>query len=167
MLHRSMLAPPLLALMLAACSSTEGYPSLLPRPAESQSLEEPAPAPEAPVAPNPAIDARIGTALQTLDQRIAAFDEAAKRAARPITAAAGAPAGSDRWLDAQVALAELDAARSSTQDISGELQDIAAERALALEPDYPALDAAVERARAAVAAQLDRITQLQQGLAPA
>lgn len=158
---------PLLALVTAGCASTEGtYPSLAPRPAEEQSFAEPeAPPPEV-AAPDPALDARITKALQTLDQRTAAFDAAAVRAAAQVSRAGRSAAGSDLWLDAQVALAELDSARSATLEVASDLEDSASERAVALAPDYPSLDQAVAKARAISEAQGKRIAELQRGLAP-
>jgi MoxR-like ATPase len=164
---RSLLAPPLLGLIAAGCTTAEHYPSLLPRAAETQSSAEPvAPPPAASIA-DPALDARITATLRKLDASVAAFDAAAIRAARQVGAARGSPAGSEAWLDAQVALAELDGLRSATREVVTDLDVIAGERATALAPDYPALDAAIERSRAASDAQGARIAELQGMLAPA
>jgi hypothetical protein len=164
---RSLLTPPLLGLLASACAVSDSYPSLLPRAAEKQSLAEPvAPAPEAAVA-DPALDVQIAQALRTLQERTAAFDAAATRAATRVAAAGRSPAGSEAWLDAQVALAELDTARSATLDVVSTLDDLAGTRAMALAPDYPALTAALDRARAKGDAQRARIIELQGVLAPA
>lgn len=159
--------PLALGLLAAGCAAPGSYPSLLPRAAESQSLEEPAaPPPQAPDA-DPALDARIASVLQTLDERVAAFDAAADTARRQVALAGRAPAGSTVWFDAQLALAELDTLRSATLELASPLDDLASERALAVGIDYPPLTAAAEKVRAAGAAQATRIGELQKGLAPA
>ena len=165
---RTLFALPLLGLLATACASTRSdYPSLLPRAAETQSLAEPAtPAPE-PVIADAGLDAQIAEALRKLEESVAAFDAAAARAATRVAAAGKAPAGSEAWLDAQVTLAELDSARSATLGIASNLDDLSGTRAMALDPEYPALAAAGERARAAGEAQRARITTLQNALAPA
>ncbi|MDF2495647.1 hypothetical protein [Sphingomonas sp.] len=164
---RALPAPLALLFILAGCTSQANYPSLLPRPAETQSLEEPAPVAPEPPQPNPALDAQIATALATLAERVSAFDAAANRAERQIKGARGAAVGSDAWLDAQVTLAELDSLRSSTGDLAIQLDDLAQERAVTLGTEYPPLTAASAQVRAAVAAQVARITALQGQLAPA
>ncbi|WBH16227.1 hypothetical protein [Sphingomonas radiodurans] len=166
MLLRSLPALSIAVLSLTACAGREAYPSLLPRTAETRTFDEPAAPPPAAVVADPALDARIATAERMLSERAAAFDAAAARAARQVTAAGRSPAGSEAWLDAQVALAELDTLRSSTQELVTDLEEVAAERATALTPDYPALDAAIERVRVAAAAQVARIAALQGALAP-
>jgi hypothetical protein len=164
---RALLAPLALGLFAAGCAAPGSYPSLLPRAAESASLEEPVvSAPSAPAA-DPALDARIAAVLKTLAERTAAFDIAATAAERQVARAGNAPAGSEAWLDAQVALAELDAGRSATVEIGSDLEDLASERALALSPDYASLTAALEQVRAAAQSQAARIAALQARLAPA
>jgi hypothetical protein len=153
---------------LAGCAVPEGpYPSLAPRPAEKLGFDEPAVAPPAPVAPDPALDARLATNARDRGAAAQAFDQAASRAQRLAAAARGAKAGSDRWLDAQTALAELDALRARHQDALGVLEDLAATRAESLEPAYPALEQALETARATSIAQTRRIDTIAAGLAPA
>jgi hypothetical protein len=161
------LAVSLLALGLAGCATPRNYPSLLPRAAEKTNLGEPVPPPPAEAIADPVLDARIAAAVRVLDERAAAFDAAAVRAGRQVTSARRAPAGSAAWLDAQVALAELDTLRSSTQESVTDLDEMANDRATALDPEYPALDAAIARARTVVEAQLKRIADLQGALAPA
>lgn len=163
----SIVALPIVTVSLAACAGRDAYPSLLPRGAETRTFDEPAAPPPAAVVADPALDARIAAGERTLAERVAAFDGAAARTARQVSAAGRSPAGSEAWLDAQIALAELDTLRSSTQELVTDLEEAAQERATALTPDYPALEAALERARAAAAAQVARIAALQGALAPA
>lgn len=167
MFFRAFLAPLIPGLLIAGCSAPASYPSLLPRAAESQSLEEPAASPPEPSAPDPAVEAKIAAAMRTLEERTTAFDGASSRAERLVTAARGSAAGSEAWLDAHVALAELDALRSATSEIAVTLDDLASERALSLAPDYEPLTNAADRVRAAVASQAERIAAMQARLAPA
>lgn len=167
MFFRAFLAPLIPGLLIAGCTAPASYPSLLPRAAESQSLEEPAAATPEPSAPDPAVDAKVAAALRTLEERTNAFDSASSRAERLVTAARGAAAGSEAWLDAHVALAELDALRSATSETAIPLDDLASERALSLAPDYQPLTSAADRVRAAVTSQAERIAALQARLAPA
>jgi len=161
------LAPLALGLIAAGCTAPGSYPSLLPRTAETRSDAEPAPVEPVAAATDPALDARIAAALKTLAERTTAFDASAAIAERQVARAGNAPAGSASWLDAQVALAELDTLRSATVEVATDLEDLASERALALAPDYPALTAAVEQVRAAGASQAAQIAALQARLAPA
>lgn len=153
---------------LSGCAVPEGpYPSLAPRAAEKLGFDEPAVAPPAPVAPDPALDAKLASNARDRAAATQAFDAGAARAERLARAARGAKAGSDRWLDAQTALAELDAARARHQDALGVLEDLAATRAQALEPAYPALEQALTTARATSSAQTRRIDAIAASLAPA
>ncbi len=157
-----------LAATLAGCSAdTTGYPSLAPRPAETMGFEEPAPPPPVPVRADPATDARIAAAKTAQASAASAFDAGAARAEGLARAARGAAVGSDRWLDAQAAVAELDSLRAAYGDTIGPLEDLAAERAAALQPAYPALDRAVEAARATSTAQTRRIDAIAALLKPA
>ncbi len=86
---------------------------------------------------------------------------AAVTRARPmVQAAKGTGEGSERWLGAQVALAELDVARTAIDVPLGDLERLAIDRAAAGAPPYPALDAAVAQANAAAAAQRTAIATL-------
>ena len=161
------LALPLLALpLVSACVERDGYPSLLPRGAEKVGFDEPAAPPPAPVAADPALDARIATARQANRDALATTGAAIARAERLAAAARGKAAGSEAWLDAQVALADLDTLRSDRLATLTDLEQLAGERAAALQPDYPALDAAIDEARSAIAAQTARIAALQEQLEP-
>lgn len=156
----------LMAALLAGCAERD-YPSLLPRSGEQLDFREPlAPAPT-PVTADPALDSRISTAQAALKEAGDAFDTASARADRLTSAAARAPAGSDAWLEAQTALADLDAARARQVDALTDLEQLASDRAVTLAPPYPALDRAVEAAQAAAEASATRIATMQRRLAPA
>ncbi|MGI4731371.1 MAG: hypothetical protein ACRYFW_06455, partial [Janthinobacterium lividum] len=119
------IAPPLLALSLAACSGAGArYPSLAVRPAETRSWAEPVAAPATLVA-DPALDAQIAAAGIALEKDGQAFDAADHRATPIVQAARGQAAGSDRWIAAQSALAELDTQRAATSDTASSIEDLA------------------------------------------
>ncbi|MBX9896992.1 MAG: hypothetical protein K2Y17_03695 [Qipengyuania sp.] len=112
---------------LAGCATTgDKYPSLAIRDVErAQGRFEAAPAalldvPEIPAASGPLAErlAALGAAAASSHQ---AFLASAPRAARLASAAAGSAIGSDAWAAAQVALADLDSARSATAVALGDL----------------------------------------------
>lgn len=155
--------------LLGACAVQPNprYPSLLPRPIESRSDAEPVAPPPAPAATDPALDAQIATLRKTLDANDTAFAAAAGRAQKSADAARGAAAGSDRWITAQTALAELDGFRATTSSTLTDIESMVIVRAANGEPDYPALVAIRSRAQAAMAAQSAKIAALQASLAAA
>ncbi|MEZ0244297.1 MAG: hypothetical protein ACAH11_13045 [Sphingomonas sp.] len=154
-----------MALPLAGCiQSDEKYPSLLPRAAESQSLDEPERT--APVAAaDPALDKQVAELSAALDGAQAAFSKAAQDTEAKIAVARGLPEGSDPWLDAQVALGTLDTVHSQISDTLEALEKLAIERGRAGLPPYPALQAALERATTLSADQVKRIKGLEAALA--
>ncbi|WP_375273120.1 hypothetical protein [Sphingomonas sp.] len=167
-IHRRSLPLCVMLLPLSACAVPEGpYPSLAPRPAEKLGFEEPAPPPPAMAIRDPALDARLAYNARERAAAIKAFDAGAARAERLVSAARGAAAGSDRWLEAQIAIAELDAVRARHRDALGALEDLASARARDLQPAYPALEAALVEARRTSEEQTRRIDGLVARLAPA
>jgi len=148
------------AALLSACVAPAGdYPSLLPRPIEKISLAEPVrPVPVA--TPDAALDARIAALSRDVTGAKAAFDAAATRVRKTVGAAADSSEGSERWLGGQVALAELDVARTAIDVPLAELERLAIDRAAAGAPPYPALDAALAKANADAAAQRTIIATL-------
>lgn len=167
MFFRAFLPPLIPSLLIMGCTAPASYPSLLPRPAEARSLEEPVIPPPTPNVADPALDTKIADALRILEERNDAFDAAGVRAERLVVSARGATAGSEAWLDAHVALAELDALRSTVSEIALTLDDLASERALSLAPEYQPLTNAADQVRAAINSQAERIATLQSRLAPA
>lgn len=157
-MNRTAILPALLT--LSACAAPAGeYPSLLPRPIESMSLSEPVrPVPVA--TPDATLDTRVGALERAVGEATRAFDASVARARPVVRQAAGAAEGSERWLGAQVALAELDVARGAIDSPLGDLERLAVDRAAAGQPPYPTLDAALSRANAAAAAQRATITTL-------
>lgn len=154
-------------LLLAGCAQTSTrYPSLLPRANEGLNFTEP----ERPIAqatPDAALDARIAALVATIDSTDQEFQRAAGDAEAKVARARGLAAGSSAWLDAQTALSVLDGLRSRSSVTLGDLDQLRIERAQAGQPDYPALQAAMERAGAIVAAQESRARALEAAIAPA
>ena len=155
------------AVALAGCTqSATRYPSLLPRAAESQSLEEPVrPVPVA--APDAALDKQVTDMVAQLDALAAAFSKGAQDAEARIAVARGLPEGSEPWLDAQAALSNLDTLRAPVLTLLSNLEELAIQRGAAGMVPYPALDAAVARAEAMTTAQEDRSGALEAALAGA
>ena len=162
--HALALPALLSSLTLAACApDTARYPSLLPRATESQGFAEPAAPPPAVAQPDPALDAQIESLRTERATRAAAFDQAFARAQRLSSAARGAAEGSDAWIDAQTALGELDVARADAREPLATLEQLAADRAVAGLPPYPALASELEATRAAA----DDMTKRSSALDPA
>lgn len=145
----------LIALPLAACAAgTRPYPSLERRPAErgygsGQPVSSPAPAPVA-TAPSGDLMARLASLRAQALAAHQAFEAKRAGAARKVAAAQGAAVASENWSVAQVALAELESARSNAMIALADLDSllVAAARANvdAPTPDLPA----VEKVRAEV-----------------
>ncbi|KQM41243.1 hypothetical protein [Sphingomonas sp. Leaf10] len=152
--------PVLFAALLSACAAPRGdYPSLLPRPIEKISLAEPVhPVPVS--KPEPALDGKIAAATTAASAATRSFDAAVARARPLVRAAAGKAEGSEPWLNAQVALAELDVARTAIDTPLADLERLGIDRAAAGSPPYPALDAALARATDAANAQRTAIATL-------
>ncbi len=147
-------------LVVTACAAPQGdYPSLLPRPIEKISLAEPVrPMPVA--TPDAALDARIATLAAAVASANGKFEAAVARARPAIRTGAGKAEGSEAWLGGQVALAQLDVARTDIDSPLADLERLAIDRAAAGQPPYPALDAAVQRATQTATAQRATIAEL-------
>lgn len=120
MIKSKSIRPALLAMLLAGCSSTgtEGYPSLAIRDVERvEGSFEPVPTqrldvPEVEVELAGGLEARLAALVGQAKNAHGEFKSAQPAAERIVGAANGADIGSDRWAAAQVALADLDSARS-------------------------------------------------------
>ncbi|MGH6615903.1 hypothetical protein [Sphingomonas sp.] len=149
-------------LAATGCAERRGgpYPSLLPRPIESRGDAEPVVAPVA-LEPDPALDRRITEIGATISTAQKDFATAAARAETLTKAAQGQAVGSDRWLDAQTALAELDVFRATTSAALTDLEDATMARAAEGKPPYPSLEAARGAAQAELDMQTAKIGALQ------
>jgi hypothetical protein len=156
--------PLLLGFLLAGCAQERAsYPSLAPRAVEKLGFGEPETAPLVATA-DPELDARIKDEGATLDRVVAGFDRDAAVAIRGAAAAKGKPVGSEAWLTAQTQLATLDDWRAQLSAAATEIEQLALDRAAALQPVYPALDALQERARAEAERQDTTIRRIQGSL---
>lgn len=144
-----MIRPALLLLALlpiAGCAADHGtYPSLAPRAVEKGSFDEPV-RPVAVAAPDAALDARLARDSADLERITKGFTTAAATADTHTAAAERTVVGSDTWLAAQAALAQLDDWRSQATALAAGLESEGSARAAKLQPAYPALDALVARA---------------------
>ncbi len=161
-------SPPLAALAalpaLAACTvSDQGYPSLLPRPIERRGDAEPV-RPDPVATPDAALDRRIAEQRALADAAAKRFQSAALEAETRVALARGLAVGSEPWVRAQTALAELAPIRGDTVMIVSGLEELAAARAAAGEPAYPALDAAIAEIGGAATAQGDRVAEFERAL---
>ncbi len=154
----------LAVLSLAGCTrDTTAYPSLAPRAVEKLGFAEP----EVPIVeakPDPALDARIATLGTSLDGIANGFAADAGKAQAASGRARGKAVGSDAWLDAQTALAQLDDWRAQGSSLLTDIEQIASERAAKLEPEYPALVALRARVAAEAQRQGETIDRLQAAL---
>lgn len=161
---------PLIALAalscLAACSTaSDKYPSLAIRDVErAQGRFEPAPAtplvvPEVAVpsaAPLPERLATLGSQAAAAHQ---AFLTAAPRAERAALAAEGDAIGTPVWAMAQVALSDLDAARSQTAIALADLDTLMVSRAVQAE-DVSAIEAVRQQVIAKVTEEDETLARL-------
>ncbi len=170
MKHASSLRPASLATLVAlafatgACSKDTGnYPSLGLRPVEKLGFAEPE-VKTAVAAPDPALDADIAVLSGKLAAIVTGFDRDAAKAQAVAKAARGAPVGSEAWISAQTALAGLDDWRAQSSALVTDLEQRATDRAAKLQPDYPALATAREKAQAETERQGATIGRIQASL---
>ena len=152
-----------LTLLIGGCTGadTARYPSLLPRPIERRSDAEPTAPPPAAAVADPALDAKLAAYTASLDKTDKAFTPAADHAEAAARAAQGQAVGSDHWLDAQTALAELDTYRSDLSAMLTDVEQLAIDRAAAGQPDYPGVEALRDKVKASFDAESTRITAIQ------
>jgi hypothetical protein len=150
-----------LTLLATGCAdhAAARFPSLLPRAAEKASMVEPEIV--VPVAtPDPALDARVATATQSIATTHSAFADAVAKTEPLVTAAQGATVGSEGWIAAQTALAQLDTYRADSSTLVADLEQVAIDRGTAGLPPYLALDAAHDAAQAEFDAEAAKIGEL-------
>lgn len=150
-----------LALMaLGGCVAEDGFPSLAQRPAElSRSVEAPI---------HPAVEVPSDPALRA---RIAALIGQAQGGERDFVAALGATeaavgragaAGSESWVEAQLAVSRLEATRTATTRALAELDGLAIGRAEVAtnSEDFAAIGAAIAEVERIAASQQQRWDRL-------
>ncbi|HEX8654326.1 MAG TPA: hypothetical protein VF693_03780 [Allosphingosinicella sp.] len=152
------------AAIASACKPEGTFPSLAPRPIESEDpLEEPVRAPPVVVAD---LELRTSAASLLAEARRGhgAF-EAAAGAAASAARGAGAP-GSESWVVAQEAISRAEAARAPTMRALAELDRLATERAglPTNEADFAAIRAALAQAERLAAVQQQRMDGLREAV---
>jgi hypothetical protein len=157
-MRRFVLSAPLI---LAACagSTAPDAPSLLPRAIESRSDAEPF-VPVSSIAPDPTLDSRIAERVAAFAAASKAFAMAQPGLATRIDRAKGAAEGSERWIDGQGAIGELQQTRTAADGAMADLERLAIERASAGAPPYPVLDAAIASAQVELNRQAEIEAQL-------
>ena len=122
-------------LLLLACAGPEGEPpSLGTRPIEGV-LDEPTRAiAPVPSATNAALAAEIERLVNQARAGDSDFDAAYPSARQAVDMAAGRPAESEAWIEAQLAVSALDSARAETITALGALDTILAEQTVRGEP---------------------------------
>jgi len=137
----------LAALALTGCARADvNSPSLSPRPVEKLGFAEPEVTPMVARA-DPALDAEVARVRTRLTAAAGGFDTAAAAAARAAARAGARRTGSEAWLDAQSALAQIDDWRAQTTALVGQIDALAVARVTAGEAPYPALVEAASAAR--------------------
>lgn len=118
MRHGALALLVLASLATTACSGDRGrYPSLARRPAEraygsAMPVTAPTPESQAPIAPDAGTAARVAALTDQAVKADAKFEARRASAERAVAAARGAAVGSEAWSVAQIAIADLDSARS-------------------------------------------------------
>lgn len=151
------------SILLAGCAAGDAgrYPSLLPRAIEQRGEAEPAQPEPAAVVADPALDTRLAEQRSLLARQTAQFASLERRAAPLARVAQRQAVGSEAWIAAQAALAELDGARADTSALVADLEAMAIERGTSGAADYPAIGTLHDEAAAQLARETGRISQLQ------
>jgi hypothetical protein len=152
-----------IALVPAGCAAPrdDGYPSLLPRAIEKRGFGEPVSKAPPVAAPDAALDAAVAEQRAVLTTAATAFGAQADRAEQLAARARGAAAGSEPWIAAQVALAELDTLRGGTAGALADIERMAIDRAAKGEPPYPALESLLAEARRQNEGEVARIGRIE------
>ena len=155
---------PLVPLVLSACAATQtGEPSLAPRAAEAIDPRVPIPSQLVSAPAEPSLSARIAELLDRVRSGDAAFQAAAATAER--LAAGAGPPQSESWIEAQVALSALIAARAPVTGAIADLDALAANRMAATggidSGNLAAIEAATSEAGAVGERQAALIDRLQ------
>ena len=151
----------MLALIVAACAPPGPYPSLEQRPIEKALAETDEVPPEAPLADDSGLPARIAALIAEARRGEREFD-AALPAAKAAAERAGAPE-SESWIEAQQILSRLEAAGALSGKALADLDALAMaeEQARRLSiGDLQRLMAAIATAQAIVDAQVAEIARI-------
>lgn len=158
-------APIALLLALTACMPQGEFPSLAKRPIETTFNQPPAPPPAPTAPPDSAALAHVNAALKTARDSVGPFNTAIEQLRPAIASAAGAPEGSDRWIDGQVAASRIEPllvpATAALADIEDELRKVMTTPG---SPDRRAIEAAIAEASEIVARQAEAAAKLTERL---
>lgn len=116
-----------LATLLFGCTASDeaAYPSLVPRPAEPAQAGDAAPRPAAPAG----AENRLQALVARREEAKQAFTAALPAAEASVRRAAAAAAGSEAWVDAELALGRMTAAQSPAYSLAADVavlrQDLA------------------------------------------
>ena len=158
------LRPPLwllpVLLFPGGCSLSEGYPSLMPRPAERIGFDAPLPARSAPIRQiDSALESQVAGLLEEARRGDGVF-QAALPSTREAVGRAGA-AGSENWIDAQQRLTALESLRNPVTAALDQLSTLLVEhQKLDAPPNTDSLEAAIAEASrldAGEQAEIDRL----------
>jgi hypothetical protein len=152
------------AAIASGCKPEGTFPSLAPRPIESEDpLEEPIRTPPA-VAADPMLRSRAASLLAEARRGDREFETAAGAAAGTARRA-GAP-GSESWVVAQEAISRAEAARAPAMRALAELDRLATERAglPTNDADFAAIRAALAEAERLAAGQQQRMDRLREAV---
>ena len=132
---------------LGGCAAPGEFPSLSPRAIETNAAAGPAAeAPPLPTAADPELARQIAAIVAAAESAHAGFVAELSTARSTITGAAGAAAGSERWVAAQQAYSRADAARAPLVSALADLDALRRARIDSAAPaDIAALDGAAER----------------------
>ncbi len=125
-----LITPAVAAIMLlSACGSREGYPSLAKRPVERITGSDPVVAaspvvPPAPIPPDLGLQSRLARLTEQARDAHARFNSAKNKTAGLVAAASGASVVSESWSQATVALASLESRRSDAMIALAELDTL-------------------------------------------
>ena len=152
---------------LSGCAARGDFPSLAPRPIESELMAERPAAPTREAPADPALRARVAELVRLARAGQAAFDTALAKA-RDAAAGAGA-AGSDGWIAAHAAVSRVEAARAEVVTALAELDGLIVERAR--QPtsagDLAMVNAALADVQAIVDRQGKELEAVRSSLSPA
>lgn len=154
----------LFAVSAAGCAqASDKYPSLALRPIETRSdAETVAPMPEA--TPDAGLDAQIAAAAGKLAQLDNDFTAGAAKADAAAKARGAQATGSDQWLTAQTALADIEALRGDMLGAVSDIERMVTDRGEAGQPPYPTLDALRAKAQDQLDAATARVAAIKASL---
>lgn len=113
--HRAAIVAALAAAtLLGGCADRDRFPSLARRPAEDayRTAQATPPAPPAPAVMSEGMAKRLADLTERAREAHSAFEGARASATRAVSAARGAPKGTENWSVASLAVAQLESARA-------------------------------------------------------